>query len=84
MLDFFHLLPELVNSSVCSKDITRSECHTTVHSYGRKVEVLGLNSNALEERKKKESTTPAWLMQKLAGLQQYSFVVQSFRISGEK
>ena len=53
MLDFFQLLLELVNSSVWSKDITRSEYHLQVQTvaqqyvctYARKVEVLGLSLN---------------------------------------
>ena len=63
MLDlFFYLLLELVNSSSWSKDIIRSEYYFQlqlaaqhyVRTHARKVEVLGLSSNELEESKKKE------------------------------
>ena len=70
MLDFFHLLLELFNSSICSKDITRVEsqlpsmgrmsfaiadCHTTVCLYAPRGEVLSLSSNELEEARTKEA-----------------------------
>ena len=55
MLDFFHFLLELVNSFVWSKDSTIlfaiADFRTAVRSYARKVEVLGLSSNKLEEAK---------------------------------
>ena len=54
-----------------------ADCRTTVRSETRKVEVLGLSSKPIGRGKKERTHSYAWLMEKLASLQQYSFVVQS-------